>query len=220
MNRPRSSTSQRSPLAGLSTWIVGSDGEPGTRSRSFLPPISDSRTILTRQRSSCLLALSAMLLIVAPTGAAVKPKPWQWTPAQAATAIRSYGDELSAPSDLVGVTCRGTGKKVSGRFVTFRCRVTLEDKQLTLNARTRRSGGLCFAASVVPSDCLATGKRARGSLTDVARAVYAKFGAPAQTFTATAHGSGFYSWTWVSGEVMHRGTVTFTASGPVLKVFA
>jgi hypothetical protein len=157
--------------------------------------------------SLCCLALAAFFTTAA-TGA-TKPKPYQWTTMQAASAVRTYGDELSAPRDFVSATCHGTGRKTAGRFLTFRCRVTLEDGRLVLNAKTRRAGGLCFAAGVVPSGCLAPGKRGRGSITEVARAVYAKFGAPAQTFTVAANGAGFYSWTWLSGEVAHRGTVTF-----------
>jgi hypothetical protein len=181
----------------------------------------DDSTTLTGRRMTMryVLALGALAAMAAGvmSATAATPKPHQWTTAQAAAAIRAYGDELAAPRDLVSVTCRGIGKPAARRFVTFRCRVTLEDGRLLLNAKTRRAGGLCFATGVVPSGCLAPGKRAKGSLTEVARAVYAKYGAPAQTFTATAHGSGFYSWTWVSGAETHRGTVKF-APQPVVKI--
>lgn len=177
-------------------------------------PSPDSKLILTSLYALCLL-----LVFILATSAAAAVKPYQWTTAQAASAIRVYGDELAPPRDFVSATCRGTGTKITGRFVTFRCRVTLEDGRMILSAKTRRAGGLCFATGVVPSGCLAAGKRARGSITTASTAVYAKLGPPAQTFAVTAHGSGFYSWTWVSGEVEHRGTVTF-AKAPIVRVLS
>lgn len=148
-----------------------------------------------------------------------QPKPWHWTTAQAASAIRAQGEQLQPPRDLVSATCRGVTKAAPGRFVSFRCTAVLEDGKLALLAKTRRAGGLCWGVGVVPSGCLAPGKRARGSVTEASRVVYAELGPPAQTFSVFGHGSGFYSWTWVSGDVTHRGTVTF-APAPVLKVLS
>lgn len=166
------------------------------------------------------LAAVALLALTFTSLAAAQAKPYQWTPAQAKAAIIAYGDEL----ELVRVTCRGTGRRAAGRFTTFRCAATIEGSatdpatRKMLYAKTRPAGGLCWSTrTVVPSGCLAPGKRAKGSLTEVARAVYQKFGPPAQTFSVTVHGSGFYSWTWVSGDVTRTGAVVFSPR-PVVRM--
>lgn len=163
-----------------------------------------------------LRVVLALCVLSGSTQALAASKPWQWTTAQAAAAISAKGDELRNPSDFVSARCRGVTKASPGRFTSFRCTAVLEDGSVVLNAKTRRAGGLCWAEGKVPSGCLAPGARGSGSLSAVARAVYAKLGAPAQTFSATAHGSGFYSWAWVSGDSQRQGTVTFSPA-PVLR---
>lgn len=180
----------------------------------------------------CLVAVAAL----SAPGIAAPPKPWQWTTAQAIAAIMRqaegfYVETTDAgyrfPRDLTTTKCRGTGTSVASRFVTFTCVATYQrgvaDPAGTVRvvAKTRRAGGLCWAVSPapIPSGCLAPGTRSSGSRAEVGRLVYARFGAPAQEFTVVPHGSGFYSWRWISGAVERRGTVTFTPR-PVLKLLS
>lgn len=174
----------------------------------------------------CVLLLSA-------TAQGATPKPYWWTPAQAVAGIRVYGEEMyveperGVQRDLVSVSCRGTGKKMAGRFLTFRCPASFQGTaaipayRAVVFAKTRRAGGICFATKLpIPSGCFAPGVRAKGSLTEAFRAVVTKVGHPSQDFSALAHGAGFYSWTWLSGDVAHRGTVTFKPKPVVVVVLS
>jgi hypothetical protein len=180
-------------------------------------------------------ALSAALALGAATttAAAVKPKPYQWTASQAVAAIRAHGKELYVeqerflPRDLVSLTCRGTGKSVAGRFTSFRCAATFEpsgspdtvlkEYRATFTVRTRKAGGLCWSTAVIPSACLAPGKRARGSVAQAYRAMAPKVGTLDQSFYCLANGAGFYSCSWMTAERAHHGTVVFSPS-PVARV--
>jgi hypothetical protein len=178
---------------------------------------------------SATLALGA----AAATAAAVEPKPYQWTPPQAAAAIRAQGEELYVeqerflPRDLVSLICRGAGKGVAGRFTSFRCAATFEpsgsadtvlvEYRATFTARTRKAGGLCWSTAVIPSACLAPGRRARGSVARAQRAMVQKFGTLDQSFYCIANGAGFYSCSWMTAEKAHHGTVVFSST-PVVRV--
>lgn len=178
---------------------------------------------------SATLALGA----AAATAAAAEPKPYQWTPSQAVAAIRAQGDELYVdqerflPRDLVSLTCRGKGKAMAGRFTSFRCAATFEpsgspdtvliEYRATFTARTRRAGGLCWSTAVVPSACLAAGRRARGSVAKAYRAMVQKIGTLNHSLYCLANGAGFYSCSWMTADTAHHGSVVFSPT-PVVRV--
>lgn len=156
-----------------------------------------------------IVVFATLMWVVTSSGvhAAITPRPL--TPTQAAAAISAQGPALDPTSDFVSASCRGTARKAPGRFLAFRCVAVLEASRLVLLAKVRRAGGLCWGVSVVPSGCLAAGRRATGSIAAASTAVYRELGAPSQSFAIRGHGSGFYSWTWLSGGVEKRGSVTF-----------
>jgi hypothetical protein len=182
-----------------------------------------------------VFAIFTALTITATASAATKP--WQWTPAQAATAIRSQGDEVYVeperflPRDLVTISCRGLGKRIAGRFVAFRCPAHFEDggsftqpveNRAMIWAKTRRAGGLCWSTTslaAVPSGCLTQGMRAKGSVRDAFRAMVQQVGTLNHSFRCVANGSGFFSCSWMTAEVVHRGIVVF-APKPVARVLS
>lgn len=172
----------------------------------------------------CILpALCALLLPVAAQGAT--PKPWQWTPTQATAAIRAQGDDIymnehSIEIDLSSVTCRGMSKAGVGRFVSFRCAAVFEQARVTLYAKTRRAGGMCWSTrslATVPPACLAQGARKRGTSLAAKRAMTEVVGQ--RLFRCLAGGFGFYACVWQDGVTPMSGTVTFSP-GPVVKVLS
>jgi hypothetical protein len=183
------------------------------------------------------LAIASAVIFAATTTsatAATKPKPWQWTTAQASAAIRVQGNaiwidpERSLTAALKSVTCRGTSKRVAGRFVAFRCpaifdgRGTLAfprpDPRVIIIAKTRRAGGLCWSTtSLVPSGCLTGGTRAQGSVAEAFRAMVQVVGTLNHDFNCLSNGAGFYTCSWMTAQVVHRGTVVFTPN-PIVKV--
>ena len=129
---------------------------------------------------------------------------------------------------MVGVSCRGLGKRIAGRFVAFRCAIDFDggaspDLDTPVWAKTRRAGGLCWSTqslALVPSGCLAPGKRAKGTLS----AAYAAFRTVVKVSPVSAgcvaNGAGFYSCFWTEGaggSIDHRATVIFSPT-PVVKV--
>jgi hypothetical protein len=180
-----------------------------------------------------VLSATVVLGAAAASAAAVEPKPYQWTPSQAVAAIRAQGEELYVeqerflPRDLVSLTCRGTGKRVAGRFTSFRCPATFEpsgspdtvliEYRATFTARTRKAGGLCWSTAVVPSACLAPGERARGSVAKAHRAMVQKLGTLNHSFYCVANGAGFYTCSWMTADKAHHGTVVFSPT-PVVRV--
>jgi len=181
------------------------------------------------------VAVIALSLAVAQLASgATKPKPYQWTPAQARAAIMTYADDLyddfvsGHPNrDALASMCRGLGKRVAGRFVSFRCAARIAkigmfipEQTVILFAKTRRTGGLCWnegSLGAVPSRCLAAGPRAKGSPDEAVLALRrwlpTKYGGgPAlwqQRVDCGPHGSGFYLCSW-EGEPSGGASVTFT----------
>lgn len=180
----------------------------------------------------CLVVVGFLTIFTTAVTAAT-PKPYQWTPAQASAYIRGYSEDIAIdpettlPQNLVAISCRGTGKKIMGRFVAFRCPATVKEsriqalpRKVTFLAKTRRAGGLCFSATgVVPSKCLAAGKRGRGSVDGAFQAMAHVVGIANQNFRCLANGAGFYSCSWTDAAGAHRGTVVFAPS-PIAKVLS
>jgi hypothetical protein len=193
-----------------------------------------------RRDASAVVAVALCLAAVAQIASgATTPKPYQWTPAQATAAIMTHADDLyddlyddpvsAHPNrDALASSCRGLGKRVAGRFVSFRCATRIAkigmfipEVTVTLFAKTRRAGGLCWnegSLAAVPSGCLAGGPRTKGSpdqaVLALRRWLPTKYGGPAlwqQTVNCGPHGSGFYLCSW-EGEPSGRPSVTFTAS--------
>lgn len=184
---------------------------------------------------ACLVAL----LVTAPvTAATVKPKPYQWTTAQASAAIMrqsedfyvDYFDEFggqSLPRDLTAAQCRGTGKAVQRHFVAFKCTVSVQRGiavpllSVSVIAKTRKAGGLCWAVppQPIPSGCLAPGKRGEGSVRDAFVAIARQVGTMNQNFRCWPNGAGFFSCHWSDAGGIHRGTVVFSPA-PVVKIIS
>lgn len=178
------------------------------------------------------LCLVLVFSITAAGTATAAVKPWQWTTAQASSALMRQAEDFAVIAetsrDLTRAVCRGKGKAVQRRFVAFSCTATVSGSisegttALRVNARTRRAGGLCWAIApaVIPSGCLAPGRRAEGSARDAWAAAYRviddRYVQNGQCF---AHGAGFFSCSWQLADGAHRGTVTFKP-GPVVKVLS
>lgn len=176
------------------------------------------------------LVLILTLSLGAESVSAVTPKPWQWTTAQAGAALMRQAEDFyfseRGSVDLTSARCRGTGKSVQRRFVSFTCSVVAPNGQEYLNlrvsAKTRRAGGLCWAVAPtpVPFGCLLAGKRAEGSPRDAWIAAYRVIDDRyVQGGRCLAHGSGFFSCSWTDAEGAHRGTVVFKPA-PVVKVLS
>lgn len=178
------------------------------------------------------LCLVAGLVVTGAVTAAVKPRPYQWTTAQASAALMRQAEdfyyEVGVEShDITTARCRGTGKAVQRRFVSFICIAAaprgISDPVLNLRvpAKTRRAGGLCWAVAPapIPSGCLAAGRRGVGSSDDAFRAVVTKVGPMNFNSRCWPNGAGFYSCTWETTGVVHRATVVF-APAPVVKVLS
>lgn len=177
----------------------------------------------------CLLLLSTV--VVASAGAVVKP--WQWTPAQAASAVRSETElvytDIGLDMELTKLTCRGVGKAVQLRYLAFSCPATYtrkgtiirpdEVKQVRVTVKMRKfgKGSICAAVGTVPTACLAKGTRAKGSMSEAYSAYrYTTQSSPIDD-ECYAHGSGFYSCWWEDSTGRHQVTITFSPR-PVVKV--
>lgn len=172
------------------------------------------------------LCLVLVLTITAAGTATAAVKPWQWTTVQASSALMRQSEdfyyEVGVEShDITSARCRGTGKAVQRRFVSFVCTAVTQEMTLRVTAKTRRAGGLCWAVAPapIPSGCLAPGKRGVGSADDAYRAAVAKVGPMNFNSRCWPNGSGFYSCTWQTGEVVHRAVVVFSPS-PVVRVLS
>lgn len=175
-------------------------------------------------RYALCLALVLAFTISATAGAATKP--YQWTTAQASAALMRQAEDFYyevgvGSHDITSARCRGTGKAVQRRFVSFVCTAAAQEMTLRVAAKTRRAGGLCWAVAPapIPSGCLAPGRRGVGSPDDAYRAAVAKVGPMNFNSRCWPNGSGFYSCTWQTGEVVHRAVVVFSPA-PVVKVLS
>lgn len=193
-------------------------------------------------RGTLALALCASALIAAIGNAALpKPKPYQWTTAQASAAIMRQAEDFYVSDrgyvDLTSARCRGVGKGVQRRFVAFTCTATApngiaETLNLRVTAKTRKAGGLCWSVQpaplvvspeeymVLPSGCFAPGKRGEGSTSDAYRAMAQASGTAGKhgpNSRCWPHGAGFFACSWTDVNGTHRATVTFTPA-PVVKV--
>lgn len=175
-------------------------------------------------------------LLLAGSAIAATVKPWLWAPQQASSALMRQAEDFyvettdtgaKLPRDLVTTRCRGTGKAVARRFVSFRCTATVQrgvaDSPLNVrvNAKTRRAGGLCWAfpPTPIPSGCFAPGRRGEGSIEDAFRAMVQKVGTFNHDFRCLAHGAGFFACSWMTAEIVHRGTVIFSPA-PMVRVLS
>jgi hypothetical protein len=181
----------------------------------------------------CLVAVCTFVLA---GSALAATSPWQWTPAQAASAVRSdtqlvYTDDYGLDMELSKLTCRGVGKAVQRRFLSFRCTATYlrrgtvirpdEVKTAILQVKIRRvgRGSVCAAVDIVPVSCLAKGTRAPGSMREAYAAYRQTTQASPSDDECYAHGSGFYSCWWEDSTGRHRATITF-APRPEVKVLS
>lgn len=162
------------------------------------------------------------------TGYAATPKPWQWTAAQASSALMRQSEDFYVVAeqtrDLLRSTCRGKGKAVQRHFIVFTCTVGLSgsiaEGTITrrVNAKTRRAGGLCWAVAPapIPSGCLAPGRRAEGSVRDAWAAAYRVVDdRNVQDGGCLPHGAGFFSCSWTTATGAHRGVVVFSPAPTV-----
>lgn len=174
----------------------------------------------------CLVLIAAMSVTAA--YGALHLKSYQWTTAQASAALMRQAEdfyyEVGVEShDITTARCRGTGKAAKRRFISFICTATaprgISDPVLSLRvlAKTRRAGGLCWAVAPapIPSGCLAAGRRGVGSSDDAYRALVAKVGPMNFNSRCWPNGSGFYSCTWETDQVVHRATVVFKPGATV-----
>lgn len=176
----------------------------------------------------CLVLFAAF----AQTVFAATPKPWQWTTAQASSALMRQAEDFYVVSeqdrDLLRATCRGKGKPVQRRFVAFACTAGVSGSiaegtiNLRVNAKTRRAGGLCWAVvpAPIPSNCLAPGRRGEGSARDAWAAAYRVIDdRNVQNGGCVPHGAGFFSCSWTTATGPHRGSVVFSPQ-PVVRVLS
>src|SRR5262249_12102393 len=67
----------------------------------------------------------ASLFTATSAHAVVKPKPWQWTTAQAGTAVVTWNPAVFPYTEglpkVYDARCTGQGKAVQKRFTAFRC---------------------------------------------------------------------------------------------------
>ena len=71
------------------------------------------------------LVVLVFVLIVPTAIGAVKPKPYQWTPAKAGTRLLASAPFVwSEDVHLMTSTCLGTGKAAAGRYSRFACRIS------------------------------------------------------------------------------------------------
>lgn len=103
------------------------------------------------------LALVALLglSLAGASNAAVKPKPWQWSPAKVVTRLKAATP--LAPTEvgnaILEARCRGLGKGVAGRYSRFSCQTRWGgsngsyDSVLTLRVLALGSGKLCVVTS-------------------------------------------------------------------------
>jgi hypothetical protein len=183
-------------------------------------------SLQTTNPSWWVTLVSGVIVALVLAASATAAAPSRWTPSQAASAMMRQAEDFyvettelgyKMPRDLTAARCRGTGKHVQRRFVSFVCKATLQrgvaDPLLNVrvNAKTRRAGGICWAAdpSPIPSGCFAPGRRGEGSVTEAFRAMVRKVGTSNQDFRCLPHGAGFFTCSWTTGEGQHRGTVTF-----------
>ena len=110
----------------------------------------------------------------------------------------------------------------------FRCITTYDTggaatQEVWLWVKRRRAGGLCVSPSglrQVPPACLASGRRAKGSIRDA----YITFRrtipvSPTRKGECIGYGSGFYACQVRDSRGLHRATVTF-APTPVVRVLS
>lgn len=114
--------------------------------------------------------LAVVLVVCAPAGAATKPKPYMWTPAQAAdrldSALSHDREAFGERASFTGIACRGTGKQVAKRWVAFACTVTVrtsgfdattKKRPAWLRVRPFGKGGACVSvksAAAISRACL------------------------------------------------------------------
>jgi hypothetical protein len=117
-----------------------------------------------------IVAVLALALVAAgAAGAATKPKPkpWSWTPTKTATRLVAANPNLgtSDPGEITRATCRGVGKAIAGRFVSFRCAVEWTplglsggyDYVVFVKIRPTGTGKMCVARdsfASIPAACL------------------------------------------------------------------
>lgn len=188
-----------------------------------------------------LLAISLIALTWAGLAiSAAKPKPWQWTTAQAATSLTAFreiharvasGAILSV--DVLSARCVGRGKAVLRRYVSFRCAVGLREgfdesstKIFWLRVRPVGKGEPCWSfasLSAVAVGCLSAkgGVRVRGrdeSAGDLALQV--SLGGPGGLYqgpiSCIPEGLGYFS-CWFGGQAAVDDPNVGTATVVLLK---
>ena len=178
-----------------------------------------------------LVAVIALVVGLSATATAAT-KPWLWTTKQASSALMRQAEdfvvEQEQSRDLVAARCRGVGKAVQRRYSRFLCTATAQrgagDPLLNIrvNAKTRRAGGICWAAAPnpIPSGCFAPGVRGEGSPRDAWAAMYRTVdNRYVQGGDCLPHGAGFFTCSWSDAAGPHRGTVVFRPQ-PVAKVLS
>lgn len=175
-------------------------------------------------------------LVITTAATAATPKPYQWTTAQAAQAVRAetqlvYTDEYGLDMELAQITCRGVGKAVQRRYLAFRCPATYlrkgtlvrpdEIKRVVVSVKMRKvgRGSICAAVGIVPSACLAKGTRAKGTMSSAYSAYRQKTQASPSDDECYAHGSGFYSCWFEDSTGRHKVTITFSPN-PIVRVLS
>lgn len=193
--------------------------------------------------------LAAFVLLAARNAdAAVKPRPWQWTPAQASGQILSW--QPAAFPDTYGLTdgkitmarCAGRGVEVRGRYTSFRCAVVYTSRRgigqnelLWVKVRRQGAGQPCVSReglAAVAAPCLnPIGIRTKGSVNDATTAMRLEIARrqgtsfPYQGPSGCAGwGAGFYTCWFGSDDptapTNGRATVTMLASGSRVSVLS
>lgn len=126
-----------------------------------------------------LVVCLGLASLFAGSASAARPKPYQWTPAQAAAkATVAFGVKAQKGGRYTPVVCKGTGAAAAGRFVAFACSYTYRKGAVSTPAETVRlwvkvrpvgAGGACVSASPsVPAACLRASAALAGDQTAAA----------------------------------------------------
>ena len=192
-------------------------------------------------RTVVIIVVAAALVAATSAYAAVKPKPWQWTTAQAASALILWDPSVFPSRERMEAVnkarCTGRGKAVQGRFVAFRCvtgfgqRTGNVAKTAVLWVRVRKvgRGQPCVSLTslaAIPAECLdPTGapRVAGDPYLGLRKAMTIRMGTGglwSSAIECIGYGAGFYTCTFDNPAERGAALLTLTSKGAVVKVTA
>jgi hypothetical protein len=193
--------------------------------------------------STGLLTLAAVLSFAfVGSASGAKPKPWQWTPAQAGSSLVKWNPipfpPKSSSLQVKTARCVGLGKAVQRRYSAFRCVTDYDNRfgtaakrvKLWMSVRRVGSGQPCVSlrslASVAAGCLSASGApRTPGTLIDglmgLRRAMTTRMGTQgvwSSSIDCLSFGAGFFVCTFDNPAERGEAEVTLTTQGPTAKV--